>query len=137
MKKIFLAASLLLPFAYPAEADFLVQPNDNLAIVGDSITEQHLYSAFIEDYLLMCQPTPGLSVCQFGWGGEDARGCLARLPFDILPFKPTVVTTLYGCNDGRWTNLTDEIANTYRTNQTAIVETLKKAGVRVIIVGSP
>jgi len=128
---------VLLTSSSTTYADFVMQPNDNLAIVGDSITEQHLYSAFIEDYLLMCQPTPGLSVCQFGWGGEDARACLYRLPFDILPFKPTVVTTNYGCNDGRWTNLTDEIANTYRTNQTAIVETLKKAGVRVIVVGSP
>jgi lysophospholipase L1-like esterase len=118
-------------------ADPVVQPNDSLAIVGDSITAQHLYSADIEDYFLMCQPVQKLTVCQFGWAGEDARACLYRLPFDILPFKPTVVTTCYGMNDGRYTNLTNDIANTYRTNQTAIVESLKKAGVRVIVVGSP
>jgi hypothetical protein len=65
------------------------------------------------------------------------RGVNYRMPFDILPFKPTVVTTCYGMNDGRYTKLTDDIANTYRTGQVAMVEALKKAGVRVIIVGSP
>jgi len=137
MKKSLALASVILALAGPARADFVMQPNDNLAIVGDSITAQHLYSAFIEDYLLMCQPTTGLSVCQFGWAGEDMRAVNYRLPFDILPFKPTVVTTCYGMNDGRYTALTDDIANTYRNGQIAMIEALKKAGVRVIIVGSP
>jgi lysophospholipase L1-like esterase len=132
-----LAVTLFLSTFRVASADFVIQPNDSLAIVGDSITAQHLYSADIEDYLLMCQPTQGLTVCQFGWGGEDARACAYRIPFDILPFKPTVVTTCYGMNDGRYTRLTDAIANTYRTEQTAVVEELKKGGVRTIIVGSP
>ncbi len=129
-------ALVLLP-ALPTRADFLIQPNDRLAIIGDSITAQHLYSAFIEDYLLMCQPTPGFTCTEFGWPGEDARGCLFRLDFDILPFKPTIATTCYGMNDGHYTALTDDIANTYRTNLTAIVEKLKKAGVRTVVVGSP
>jgi lysophospholipase L1-like esterase len=137
MKKSLVLAALILSLAAPARADFVLQPNDNLAIVGDSITAQHIYSAFIEDYLLMCQPTSGLTVCQFGWSGEDMRGVNYRLPFDILPLKPTVVTTCYGMNDGHYTALTDDIANTYRTGQVAMVEALKKAGVRVIIVGSP
>jgi lysophospholipase L1-like esterase len=137
MKKSLVLASLILSLAGPSRADFVMQTNDNLAIVGDSITAQHIYSAFIEDYLLMCQPTSGQSVCQFGWSGEDMRGVNYRMPFDILPLKPTVVTTCYGMNDGRYTALTDDIANTYRTGQVAMVEALKKAGVRVIIVGSP
>lgn len=128
---------VLLVLSLTVHADPVVQANDSLGIIGDSITAQHLYSADIEDYLLMCQPVEKLSVCQFGWAGEDTRGCLYRLPFDILPLKPTVVTTCYGMNDGHYTNPTADIANTYRTNQTAIVELLKKAGVRVIVVGSP
>jgi hypothetical protein len=130
-------ASLALLLAVPAWADFVMQPNDNLAIVGDSITAEHKYTADIEEYLLMCQPVQNLSACQFGWAGEDMRAVNFRLPFDILPFKPTVVTTCYGMNDGHYTTLTDDIANTYRNGQVAMVEALKKAGVRVIIVGSP
>jgi lysophospholipase L1-like esterase len=108
-----------------------------LAICGDSITAEHQYTAFMEDYLLMCQPTPSLDVAQFGWAGETSQGFFARLDSDLMPFKPTVVTLCYGMNDGAYTALTDQIANTYRQNQTNLVETLKKNGVRTIVIGSP
>ncbi len=130
---LFLATLALL---VPARADFLVQPNDVVAVCGDSITEQHIYSAFIEDYLLMCQPTAGQKVVQFGWSGEQAPAFLARLGTDVFPFKPTVATTCYGMNDGHYGPLTDELASTYRTAQTGIVEALKKNGVRAVVLGS-
>ena len=136
MKKILLVASLLLPLVAPARADFLVQPNDVVGIGGDSITAQHIYTSFMEDYLLMCQPTQGQSIVQFGWSGEQAPGFLARLDTDVFPFKPTVMTTCYGMNDGHYGPLTDDVANTYRKAQTDIIEALKKNGVRAIVLGS-
>jgi len=120
----------------PLRADFMVQPNDVVGIAGDSITEQHLYSAFMEDYLLMCQPTAGQKIVQFGWSPEQAPSFLARLNTDVLPFQPTVVTTCYGMNDGHYGPLDTVTADTYRKAQTAIVEALKKAGVRGIVLGS-
>ncbi len=41
-------------------ADGGLEPGDRLGVIGDSITEQKLYSVFIEDYLLMCQPAADL-----------------------------------------------------------------------------
>jgi len=38
----------------------------------DSITEQRLYSVFIEDYLLMCQPVADLKATQFAGAGEGS-----------------------------------------------------------------
>jgi hypothetical protein len=77
LKKSLALASFVLLSALRCPADFLIQPNDMLAITGDSITAQHQYSAFMEDYLLMCQPTPGFNAAQFGWSGEDARAALS------------------------------------------------------------
>jgi lysophospholipase L1-like esterase len=135
MKKQLLA--LVLPFvALSARADYLVQPNDVVGIAGDSITQQHLYSVMMEDYFLMCQPTAGQKIVNFGWGGEQAPGFLARLKSDVYPFKPTVMTTCYGMNDGHYGPLTDATTKQYVTNQTAIVEDLKKNGVRAIVLGS-
>jgi lysophospholipase L1-like esterase len=135
MKPILLACFLAV-LSLPALADFLVQPNDVVGIGGDSITQQHLYSAFMEDYLLMCQPTVGQKIVQFGWSGEQAPGFLARLGTDVFPFKPTVMTTCYGMNDGHYAALTTDTANTFRKAQTDIVEALKKGGVRAIVLGS-
>ena len=131
-----LIAFVLPLLALSARADFLLQPNDTFAIAGDSITEQHLYSVFMEDYLLMCQPTAGQKIVNFGWSGEQAPGFLARLKSDVYPFKPTVMTTCYGMNDGHYGPLTDDTTKQYVTNQTAIVDDLKKNGVRSIVLGS-
>ncbi|CAN5784941.1 SGNH/GDSL hydrolase family protein [soil metagenome] len=114
-----------------------LQPNDTVAICGDSITEQKLYSVFMEDYLLMCQPAPKLQTVQFGWSGETAQGFLARLKNDVLAFKPTVATTCYGMNDGGYAALAPERATLYKTSMEGIVKTFKENGVRFLVVGSP
>jgi len=114
-----------------------LKPGDYVAVCGDSITEQKLYSLFIEDYLLMCQPEPNLSVSQFGWSGETSWGFLDRVKNDVLPFQPTVATTCYGMNDGAYAALTPEIADKYRKTMQGIVDTLKAGGVRFIVVGGP
>lgn len=130
------AALLLAGLGAPARAENLKQ-GDMVAIIGDSITEQKLYSVFMEDYLLMCRPALGLRVMQFGWGGETAPGFLNRMANDTLPFKPTVATTCYGMNDGGYSPMDPGKAQRYRDAQRAIVENFRKAGVRFIVVGSP
>ncbi len=60
--------------ARPAAAEAVLKAGDYVAIVGDSITEQRLYSVYMEDYLLMCQPAAQLQTTQFGWGGETSLG---------------------------------------------------------------
>ncbi len=114
-----------------------LQPGDLVAICGDSITEQRLYTVDMADYLLMCQPQPKLSAIQFGWSGERAPQFLARMQNDALVFKPTVATTLYGMNDGGYGPSNPQILDTYRESMTKIVQTLKASGVRFIVVGTP
>jgi hypothetical protein len=55
---------------------------------------------------------------------------------DCLRFKPTIATTCYGMNDHEYRAFEDRIGNTYRENSTAIVESFKAHGARVIQ-GSP
>lgn len=136
MRRLLLLLTALVLTGISAAGNSLIQPNDSIAICGDSITEQLLYSVYMQDYLLMCAPTPGQKIVQLGWSGEQAPGFLARLDSDLYPFSPTVVTTCYGMNDGHYVGITPEIADTYRKSQTAIVESLKKHGVRTIILGS-
>ena len=113
-----------------------VKDNDFVAICGDSITEQKMYSVFIESYLLMCKPKNGLRAAQFGWGGEKAPDFLKRMS-NVLRFPATVATTCYGMNDGGYAPLTAEKAAAYRDAMKSIVETFKASGVHFIAVGSP
>ena len=138
MKSLLFFPSVILFLVFaPLRADLLLQPNDFVAICGDSITQQRQYSVFMEDYFIMCQPTEGLRAAQFGWNGEVAGGFVGRINADVLPFKPTVVTTCYGMNDGHYRAMEQETGDLYRNSMTTAVKRLKAAGVRTIIVGSP
>src|ERR1700709_1377094 len=84
------------PKAFAAPSGLVLQKGHRLAICGDSITEQKMYSRIMETYLTVCRPDLNLSVRQYGWGGETAPGFLARMTNDCLRFHPTVATTCYG-----------------------------------------
>lgn len=135
----FSSLALLLAAAAPMRAEdaSILKPDDVVAICGDSITEQRLYSLFIEDYLQMCQAAQPINVVQFGWGGAQANQLWQRWENEFKPFKPTVVTTSYGMNDGRYAPITEEVEKAYRENLTRGVKQLKENGVRNIIVGTP
>lgn len=111
----------------------VLRAGDRVAICGDSITEQRVYSVFIEDYLLMCQPAPRVTTVQFGWGGETSWQFLPRIEHDVLPFKPTVATIHYGMNDGGYAALTPEREKQFREAMTGAVRKFKDAGVRPVV----
>lgn len=120
-----------------AHAGPVLEKGDLVAICGDSITEQKMYSAFIEEYLLACQPAAKLQAVQLGWGGEASWGFRDRMENDVLGFKPNVVTLCYGMNDGGYEKTKPETIERYTTAMTDIVRKFKAAGVRRIVVGTP
>jgi lysophospholipase L1-like esterase len=122
-----------MPVQAPEPAHLVLRRGDRLAICGDSITEQKMYSRIMEDYLTMCVPELHITVRQYGWSGERAPGFLARMTNDCLRFEPTIATTCYGMNDHDYSSYSDRIGDTYRTNSDLIVRTFKNWGVRVIL----
>lgn len=113
----------------------ILKKGQRVAIVGDSITEQKLYSKFIELYLTACLPELNLHVIQLGWSGEVAPGFQGRMNNDLLPWKPDVVTTCYGMNDGGYRAYEESIGKRYAASMAEIVARLKKAGATVVVGG--
>lgn len=114
----------------------VLEKGDRLAITGDSITEQKLYSKFIETYLLACYPDLDIQCFQFGWGGERAPGFADRMENDLIPWQPDVVTTCYGMNDGSYRAYEDSIGKAYEDGMSRIIDRMKQAGATVVV-GSP
>jgi lysophospholipase L1-like esterase len=121
------------PEQAPPPAGLLLKAGDRLAICGDSITEQKMYSRIMETYLTACVPQFGVTTRQYGWSGETANGFLGRMKNDCLRFSPTIVTTCYGMNDHQYKPFEERIGESYGEKQTAIVEEFKKTGARVIL----
>jgi lysophospholipase L1-like esterase len=111
----------------------LLKRGDRLAICGDSITEQKLYSVLLETYLTACLPELEITCRQYGWSGEQAGGFLKRMASDVLRFQPTVATTCYGMNDFRYVPYDEAIAAEYRKNQTAVIDAFQGIGCRVVL----
>ena len=124
------------PLKAPQTQNLLLQVGDRLAICGDSITEQKMYSRIIETYLTVCVPQLNITARQFGWSGEQATGFLNRMKNDVLRFQPTIATTCYGMNDHRYQPYNTEYGELYRETSQSIIRLLKENGVRVIQ-GSP
>ncbi|MGZ4961808.1 MAG: SGNH/GDSL hydrolase family protein, partial [Limisphaerales bacterium] len=124
------------PTKAPKTKHLLLKRDDRLAICGDSITEQKMYSRIMETYLTVALPELNIATRQYGWSGEQASGFWERMTNDVLRFHPTVVTTCYGMNDHGYQPYNDKIGGTYQVNQEGIVHGFKGEKVRTIIVGS-
>jgi len=118
-------------------AELMVKDGDRVAICGDSITEQKLYSKYIEAYLLACSGLNDVKTFNFGCGGENALRFAAHMETDVWVWKPTVITTFYGMNDGYYCEYDDKLAGEpHRSNVNKIVDFFKSKGVKMIV-GSP
>lgn len=130
------AFAIFFPAKAPAPGPLMLKTGDRLAVIGDSITEQKMYSRIIENYLTACVPDLKVTVRQYGWSGEKTDGFLRRMDRDCLTFKPTIATICYGMNDARYRPFDVTNGRWYRDHYTAIVRKFKENDVRVVV-GSP
>src|ERR1017187_2807407 len=124
------------PRQAPASGPLMLKEGDRMDILGDSITQQKMYSRLIETYLTACVPELKITTRQFGWSGETAEGFLHRMTNDCLRFEPTVATLCYGMNDHRYRTFDVENSSWYMKNYSAVVTGLENIGTRVVL-GSP
>ncbi|NBV20911.1 MAG: hypothetical protein EBS05_02805 [Proteobacteria bacterium] len=121
------------PVEAPATRALILKKGDRLAICGDSITQQQIYSVMMETYLTVCVPELEITARQYGWSGERMGGFLKRMKNDCLRFSPTIATTCYGMNDHEYKPYEERIGNDYRANTLAVVKEFQQAGVRVVV----
>lgn len=137
--------------------DFLLKDGDRVVFLGDSITEQRLYTTYLEAYALTRHPGWKLSFRNVGWGGDtswlrqrahpDEKALFAAdeasqqkmvqdsvgrgLSRDVLPLEPTLVTVNFGMNDHSYQAFREDIFRAYVRSQEEIAKELKAHGARV------
>ena len=121
------------PRKAPAPGPLILKEGDRLAIIGDSITEQKMYSRIIETYLTACVPELKITARQYGWSGETAEGFRRRMTNDCLRFNPTVATLCYGMNDFKYRPFDMENEQWYADNYSYVAKSLKDAGATVVL----
>lgn len=97
-------AIVLIAIVAPAVTaqDFFLKKGDVVVMMGDSITEQRLYSNYVEIWSQTRFPSHNLVFRNVGIGGDRSTGGNGRFKRDVLTHKPTVLTVDFGMNDGNY-----------------------------------
>ena len=137
----FVGLLLLASAAGAEEKPFALKSGDKVVFYGDSITDQRLYTTYVETYVVTRFPKMDVTFVHSGWGGDQVTGggggpIDVRLKRDVLVYKPTVVTIMLGMNDAKYRPFDQGIFDTYSKGYEHIVDALKKdvPGIRLTLI---
>lgn len=116
---------------FAAAQDFFFKKGDVVVMMGDSITEQRLYSNYVETWSQTRFPQHNLVFRNVGIGGDRSTGGNSRFKRDVLPHKATVLTVDFGMNDGSYTAFSDKTFTPYMKGLQGIADQAKAANIRV------
>ncbi|MDA0991430.1 MAG: hypothetical protein O3A51_11850 [Verrucomicrobia bacterium] len=145
--------------ALGTDEGFAIHAGDRVVFLGDSITEQRLYTTYIEAYTVTRFPAQEFHFFNRGWGGDTAwlrmrsfpdedalfaadgeeqqRLIAASVtgPFqrDVLEVRPSVVCVNFGMNDHHYEAFREDIFKAYVRGQALMAQTLATNGIRAVL----
>lgn len=111
-------------------ADFFFKDGDVVVMIGDSITEQHLYSNYVEMWTVTRFPKWKLTFRNVGIGGDRSGGGNARFARDVLSYKPTAMTVDFGMNDGSYRDFSEDTFKPYMEGLQGMANQAKAGNIR-------
>ena len=124
-----------------ADEPFYLKDGDRVVFYGDSITDQRLYTTFVETYVVTRFPDRDITFIHSGWGGDRVGGggggpIDLRLRRDVFAYRPTVMTVMLGMNDASYQPFDKKIFETYTEGYKHIVDSVKShvPGIRMTLI---
>lgn len=111
-------------------ADFFFKDGDVVVMIGDSITEQHLYSNYVEMWTVTRFPKWKLTFRNVGIGGDRSVGGNSRFARDVASYKPTAMTVDFGMNDGGYRDFSEDTFKPYMDGLQGMANQAKAANIR-------
>jgi lysophospholipase L1-like esterase len=135
MRLAILLSSLSVPlYSVPLSAvhaeDFFFKDGDRVVMIGDSITEQHLYSNYVEMWTVTRFPKWKIAFRNVGIGGDRSVGGNSRFARDVLLHKPTAMTVDFGMNDGSYREFSDQTFKPYMDGLQGMADQATAANIR-------
>jgi lysophospholipase L1-like esterase len=123
-------AALLAAAPAPGPPSFHLRAGDRVVFYGDSITDQRLYTSFVETFVLTRFPQLDVRFVHSGWGGDRVTGGQGgrvdvRLQRDVIAHHPTVVTVMLGMNDGRYRPFEQPIYDRFIEGYDRLIQALR------------
>jgi lysophospholipase L1-like esterase len=139
--RLFPLVLLAFPTTVTADEPFYLKDGDRVVFYGDSITDQRLYTTFVETFVVTRFPKMNVKFVHSGWGGDRVTGggggpVDRRLWRDVFAYKPTVVTVMLGMNDAGYRAFDGRVFDNYAKGYQHIVDSVKEhiPGVRMTLI---
>ena len=130
MRLAILLSSLSVPLSAVHAEDFFFKDGDRVVMIGDSITEQHLYSNYVEMWTVTRFPKWKITFRNVGIGGDRSVGGNSRFARDVLLHKPTAMTVDFGMNDGSYREFSDQTFKPYMDGLQGMADQATAANIR-------
>ncbi len=127
------AIIVMLGVGASAHADLLLKEGDRMVFLGDSITQQQIYTRYVMDYFALRYPDLHVTFRNAGVSGDTAAGAIMRFGKDILPVKPQVVSICFGMNDAGYAAFDENRYQTYLAAMTVLLSELKDIEATVVL----
>ncbi|MBE1445456.1 GDSL-type esterase/lipase family protein [Paenibacillus sp. OAS669] len=120
-----------------------------IAFLGDSITDNGRYIAFLHAYFAQYMPEQHLTFINLGVSSETASGlsepehpfprpCIhERIEAALRESRPDWVVACYGMNDGIYHPLSEDRFAAYRSGMLSLVHKIRQAGAKAIVMTPP
>lgn len=122
--------ALLLGAAHAAP---LLQQGDRMVFLGDSITQQRIYTRYVMNYFALHYPDLRVTFRNAGVGGDTAVGAIKRLDNDVLDAGPDLVSICFGMNDAGYGEFKQDRWDEYVAAMTVLVAELKRRDIEVVL----
>lgn len=137
------AMSLLQISSFQTTDVFALKSGDRVLFYGDSITDQRLYTTYVEVFVRTRYPEQRVDFFARGVGGDATWGgwmgdLHTRMTRDAKPCKATVITVMLGMNDGGYVPFQQNIYETYQEWYGKLLAELRtiSPGARITLIGS-
>jgi lysophospholipase L1-like esterase len=114
-----------------------LKDGDTVVFYGDSITDQRLYTAFTEAFVVTRFPKATVRFIHSGCGGDRVDGGSngpidIRLNRDVIAYQPTVVTVMLGMNDGGYRAFDTGLFKSYTAGYKHIRRVSRRSNLRLM-----
>ncbi|MBS1704557.1 MAG: SGNH/GDSL hydrolase family protein [Armatimonadetes bacterium] len=109
-----------------------IKDGDRILFYGDSITEQLLYTTYVEVLVRTRRPQLDVEFFTSGVGGDCTWGgwmgdTATRVKRDVAPFEPTRITVMLGMNDGGYVPFDSKIFRLFQESYDLLLNLLTQS----------
>jgi lysophospholipase L1-like esterase len=116
-----------------AQAEPILEDGDRMVFLGDSITQQRIYTRYVMNFFALRYPDLHVTFRNAGIGGDTAVGGIKRLDEDVLEAHPNLVSICFGMNDAGYTQFEQDRYDEFIAAMMVLVTELKKNDIQVLL----